>query len=313
MELPLLPGGYTARGATMEDAGAVTELVATSNVHDLGSPEVDLEETRAVWLRPSVRLDLDEHLVFDESGRLVAWAELYYAQDAQGVVHPSWRGRGLGTHLLHWIERRAAEMTAERNVRPLVRQSALDGDEAAHALFSSNGYAPIWNSWILQMPLEREVRTASPPDGVTIRRAEADDERAVHHVIDTAFGEWEDREPETFEDWHAYMETRASANPSPWFVAVSESLVVGAATTMLYPPEVEGWIEELAVEREHRRRGIGKALLTRAAAELRRAGMEKAMLSTDSRGAGRHLYESAGMSLVRSFTKFAKPLKTAGS
>jgi ribosomal protein S18 acetylase RimI-like enzyme len=82
---------------------------------------------------------------------------------------------------------------------------------------------------------------------------------------------------------------------------------------MLYPPEAEGWIEELAVEREHRRRGVGVAMLTRACAELRLLGMHKAMLSTDSRGAGRHLYESAGMRLVRSFTKFAKPLKAAGS
>jgi GNAT superfamily N-acetyltransferase len=309
MELPVLPEGYTARGTTMEDALAVMELVAASNVNDLGSPEVDLEEIQAVWIRPSVRLDLDEHLVFDESGRLVAWAELYHAQDAQGVVHPQWRGRGIGTHLLHWTERRAAQMSLERNVRPLVRQSAFDGDDAAHALFSSHGYAPAWNSWILQMPLRDEPATVPPPRGITIRRAADDDERAVHQVIDTSFGEWEDREPETFEDWHAYVATRASANPSPWFVAVSEDRVVAAATTMLYPPEAEGWIEEFAVAREHRRRGIGTALLTRTCAELRRAGAEKAMLSTDSRGAGRHLYESAGMSVVRSFTKFAKELR----
>jgi hypothetical protein len=96
MELPVLPEGYTARGTTMEDALAVMELVAASNVNDLGSPEVDLEEIQAVWIRPSVRLDLDEHLVFDESGRLVAWAELYHAQDAQGVVHPQWRADELG-------------------------------------------------------------------------------------------------------------------------------------------------------------------------------------------------------------------------
>jgi mycothiol synthase len=309
MELPPLPVGYTARGATMEDASAVMELAAASNVNDLGSPEVDLEEIQAVWVRPSVRLDLDEHLVFDESGRLVAWAELYFAQDAQGTVHPSWRGRGLGIHLLHWIEQRAAQMSSERNVRPLVRQSALDGDDAAHALFSSNGYAPVWNSWILQMPLDREVRTVPPPEGTTIRVAGDDDQRAVHDVIETAFGEWEDREPEPFEDWHAYAETRARANPSPWFVAETDGRVVAAATTMLYPPEAEGWIEEFAVAREHRRRGVGTALLTRACAELRRAGAEKAMLSTDSRGAGRHLYESAGMSVVRSFTKFAKELR----
>ena len=295
----------------MEDAPAVMELVAASNVNDLGSPEVDLEEIQAVWVRPRVRLDLDEHLVFDPSGRLVGWAELYYARDAQGTVHPSWRGRGLGTHLLRWTEQRALGFAEETGgPETLVRQSVVDRDDAGHELFSSNGYAPVWTSWILEMRFDRDVRTFPPPDGVTIRPAEPTEEREVFDVIETAFGEWEGHEPETFEDWHAYMQTRASANPSPWFVAVADGRIVAAATTMLYPPDGEGWIEEFAVEREHRRHGIGTALLTHACARLREAGMEKAMLSTDSRGAGRHLYEAAGMSVVHSFTKFAKELRS---
>src|SRR4051812_45524358 len=126
MELPPLPERYTARGATMDDAPAVTELVAASNLADVGSAEVDLEETQGVWSRPSVRLDLDEHLVFDADGRLVAWAELYYAGDAQATVHPAHRGRGLGAHLLHWTEHRATERSAEQRLTPYVRQSALD-------------------------------------------------------------------------------------------------------------------------------------------------------------------------------------------
>jgi mycothiol synthase len=313
MELPPLPDGFTARGATMEDAPAVTELVAASNTADLGSPEVDLAETQAVWVRPSVRLDLDEHLVFDGDGRLVAWAELYYPQDAQGTVHPAFRGRGLGTHLLHWIEQRAGEMTAERDLRPFVRQSILDGNDAGHALFTSSGYAPVWNSWILEIPLGDDLRTVSPPEDVEIRLAEDADDRAIHGVIDTAFGEWESRQPEPFEDWHAYMQTRRGANPAPSFIGVADGRVVAAATTMVYPDDSDAWIEELAVASGYRRRGVGTALLTHAFAELRREGAAKALLSTDSRGGGRHLYESAGMSVVRSFTKFAKELLAEGS
>jgi mycothiol synthase len=308
MELPPLPEGYTARGATMDDAAAVTELVAASNLADVGSAEVDLEETQGVWSRPSVRLDLDEHLVFDADGNLVGWAELYYAQDAQGSVHPDQRGRGLGAHLLHWTEQRASERSADQGLAPYVRQSALDSDAAAQILFHSSGYEPIWTSWILEIALDDEVRTVPPPDGVTIRRAEETDERAVHGVVDTAFGEWESREPEPFEDWHAYMEARRSVNPSPWFVAVAGGRIIAAATTMMYPDEGESWIEEFAVERAHRRKGVGTALLTYAFAELRRAGAPKALLSTDSRGGGRHLYESVGMQVVRSYTKFGKPL-----
>jgi ribosomal protein S18 acetylase RimI-like enzyme len=78
--------------------------------------------------------------------------------------------------------------------------------------------------------------------------------------------------------------------------------------TLRYPDDADAWIEEFAVERRYRRRGIGTALLMRAFAELRTGGAERALLSTDSRGGGRHLYESVGMSVVRSSTKYMKRL-----
>jgi mycothiol synthase len=311
MELPPLPEGYTARGATMQDAEAVTELVAASNSHDVGSAEVDVDEIQGVWSRPSVRLDLDEHLVFDEHDRLVGWAELYFAQDAQAVVRPEWRGRGLGTYLLSWVEQRAGEMTAEQNLEPLVRQSALDSDRSAQDLFGRSGYTPVWSSWILEMPLDQEPRMVQPPEDVTIRVAGRDEARAVHALIDTAFNEWESHQPERYEDWRAYMETRGNANPSPWFVAVADDAIVGAATTMVYPEDGDAWIEEFAVARDHRRQGVGTALLTRAFGDLREAGAARALLSTDSRGAGRHFYEDVGMRVLRSYTKFQKQLPGA--
>jgi len=291
----------------MEDAGAVMELVATSNVHDLGSPEVDLEEIQGVWSRPVMQLELDEHLVFDGEGRLVAWAEMYFPQDAQGTVHPERRDLGLGTHLVRWTEHRALEMAGGADT--LVRQTADDTDAGAQTLFGASGYAPVWNSWILELPLGDDLHVVGPPDGVTIRRAEASDERAVHEVIETAFGEWESREPEAFEDWHAYMAGRSAGKEPPWIVAEMGGEVVAAATMMFYPDDPDVWIDEFAVARPYRRRGVGTSLLTHTFAELRQAGAAKALLSTDSRGGGRQLYESVGMRVVRSSTKFAKSLR----
>ena len=165
MELPPLPEGFTARGATMEDAGAVMELVAASNIADVGSAEVDLEEIQAVWVRPSVRLDLDEHLVFDADHRLVAWAELYYAQDAQGTVHPGSRDRGLGVHLLHWTEGRAAERSAELATwwERMLDQPALAGELTLAAL--TRALTRLENAHVRKKRRRRAGEAATPESG----------------------------------------------------------------------------------------------------------------------------------------------------
>jgi mycothiol synthase len=184
-----------------------------------------------------------------------------------------------------------------------------DRDEAGKRLFVAAGYSPVWNSWICEIPLDGEISTAPAPEGVTIRRFEPGrDERATHAVIDAAFNEWETHDHEPFEDWEAYMLAREGVDTSLWFLAEAEGAIVGAATVFLYQDDGDGWIDELAVAQPYRGRGVGKALVTNAFAELKERGAQKAMLSTDSRGGGRQLYESAGMHIARSYTKYEHEL-----
>jgi mycothiol synthase len=309
-ELPPLPDGLTARGAAWGDAQDVTDLVAAVNVAEIGTPEVDLAEIQSDWRRPSMDVARDEHLIRDRDGRLVAWAELYHPQDAQAAVLPEWRGRGIGLHLIRWTEQRAFDRARENGVTETrVRQSVNDRNEAGQRLFVAAGYSPVWNSWILEIPLGGEILTAPAPDGVTIRRFEPGrDERGTHAVIDTAFNEFDTHNPEPFEDWEAYMLAREGVDTTLWFLAEADDAIVGAAIVFIYQDDGDGWIDELAVAQTHRQRGVGKALVTNAFAELKQRGAEKAMLSTDSRGGGRHLYESAGMTIARSYTKFEREL-----
>ncbi|MDP9295099.1 MAG: GNAT family N-acetyltransferase [Actinomycetota bacterium] len=308
-ELPSLPKGFTARGATMEDAQAVTDLIVAHNVAAFGSPDVDLAEVEGDWRRPSMDIAEDEHLVFAPDGPLVAWAEVFFPQDAQALVLQEWRGRGIGAHLLCWTERRAEERAKEGSTETLIRQSVLDSDEAGRNLFTSSGYDPVWSSWDLELQLGDGVYRAPPPDGVTIREfRRGKDDRIVHRVIDDAFMEWSRREPEPFDDWREYTLERTGADPSLWFVAESGEEVVGAVITFFSPQDGDGWIQELAVAATHRRRGVGSALLSRSFTELALRGATKAALTTDSRGGARALYEGVGMKVIRSYTKFEREL-----
>ncbi len=64
--------------------------------------------------------------------------------------------------------------------------------------------------------------------------------------------------------------------------------------------EEQGFIAYMAVEREHRRAGVGAALLQRAEDEARRRGLPyMTLMVTEDNAAARALYESAGYSTER--------------
>jgi ribosomal protein S18 acetylase RimI-like enzyme len=74
-----------------------------------------------------------------------------------------------------------------------------------------------------------------------------------------------------------------------------------------------GWIGDLGVVPEHRRRGIASALLVRSFAALTASGHHEARLGVDAENASgaTRLYEAAGMRVRRGFDVYEKQLTGA--
>jgi mycothiol synthase len=83
--------------------------------------------------------------------------------------------------------------------------------------------------------------------------------------------------------------------------------VVGAALGLPYPEE--GWVHQIAVQREHRRRGLATALLGAVFEEMRSLGLPEVGLSTDSRTGALDLYLDMGMIVRQTFTHYSKLLR----
>ena len=104
---------FSHRPVTPADAQAVADLIADHDaVHQAVLDRLSERDILDWWER---LVEGDAVAVTDESGRLVGAGALRRRgsnYQADNFVHPDCRGRGIGTFLLDWAERRAAEAVA---------------------------------------------------------------------------------------------------------------------------------------------------------------------------------------------------------
>src|SRR5207247_292993 len=143
----------------------------------------------------------------------------------------------------------------------------------------------------------------APPPEVTIRPVRPDDEemRAFHRILQDAFRDLPDFLPFDYDTYRRRLAALPSIAWDEWFVAEVDGVRAGILQSADQAiEEDEGWVKNLAVAKEYRGRGVGRALLRTAFARYAAKGRTRAGLGldmTNPTGAYR-LYESVGMHAV---------------
>ncbi|MGZ4130534.1 MAG: GNAT family N-acetyltransferase [Actinomycetota bacterium] len=289
----------TTRPLTFDDVDATVAMVNACELHD--SDEVMWEPAD---LRSDVRTDgfdpaLDWIGVF-ERDRIVGWGIVLNLRSAWVDVHPDARGRGIGSWLRTWSVRRARELGAGR-----IGQTIDDRRQEVAAMFAAAGYTARRTSWILRMEHSIRPDDPMPPAGIELRAFRPGDEDEVLGMFEQAFSEWNDRLPSTMTTWRAMTVEREGFEPEDLVEALDGDRIVGGAFLI---DSGEVWVDKLAVRRDHRHRGIARALLQTAFRRSFDRGYAQTTLSTDSNTGALTLYERLGMTVHRSFTHHALDL-----
>lgn len=289
----------SARALTIADIDATIAMINACELQDSGE---------AMWERADLLADIgsdgfdpsrDWVGVFDGE-RVVGWGLYVHPRRAWADVHPSQRGRGVGTWLRRWAEERARARGADR-----VAQVIDDARTDVGATFAASGYTPRHTSWILRIDHVTEPDAPTAPEGIAVRPIRPDDESPTMAMFETAFSEFADRLPSSEATWRAMTVEREGFAPEDLLVAADGDEVIGGA--LLLDAE-EIWVDKLAVAATHRHRGVARALLQTAFRRSFERGYDHTSLSTDSRTGALSLYERVGMRVTRSFTNWGLDL-----
>lgn len=312
------PEGFAVRSATVDDAGAIAELINEVTVAEIGMPWTTADEVRDRLTAPGGDAALPDVVLADDDGAMAGFLEYVVTPEPPQVqllvfVPARLWSRGLSAWLLGHGE--ASARAAVRSDEGVVRASRFTGNEPAGRLFAALGYAYARTFWVMSLELDPAPPAPKAPTHVAIRTFDADrDAAATYDALVEAFADhWGGGFP-PFDEWrHEEIEgAGADFDATLWFVAEDGDQVVGAAVCRATSPRAEGTAQvlDLGVRRPWRRRGIALALLTTAFAELHRRGIPRVELTVDAdspTGATR-LYERAGMREVFSWEVWEKPL-----
>ncbi len=311
-----MPEGVTERAATLEDVGAAYQVLQAYELVNYGKVDSSLDELKTRWTALNINLAEDSRVIFDRSGRLVAFLVLEHSQHAKYYllcrIHPEYRDPRLGDYLLAqaetWARERMAQ--AEPGVRVTFNASLPGTDEEGRQRYERAGLQEVRRFW----EMEAEFTAAPPapvwPAGIELRPyVPGRDEYMAFELLDTAFRDHWGHIAHRFEEWKHWTIERPHFDPSLWFIAYQGEQAVGGA--FCYLEEERGWVDDLAVLRASRGKGLGMALLLHAFGEFYRRGLRKAGLGVDSQnltGALR-LYQRAGMHRIRENISYEKELR----
>jgi len=305
------PVKYSSQPVAPGDLTRLTEFANRYSHRWTGRDIIAEESLRTMLTTPGLDLATSARQVLDSSGAVVAAAIVFHRDPhvtvhAWGLVDPAHQRRGIGRSIHGFILTRAGQAAtrAPAEARVVVHQQTFDGDAAAETFLFQAGYEETRHYWRMLIDFDGPPVAPQWADGIAIDAC--DPERELEAIVRASRDAFQDHygfaagsiEAELERARHR-VESDPDFDPSLWFLAKDGSGIAGLCfcSPNAAGDETTGYVQTLAVRPAWRRRGLGRALLLHAFAELHRRGKHRVALHVDAQsitGATR-LYESVGM------------------
>ena len=315
-----LQTGYNTRNPTEDDIPGIVKLIYEHEMAETGKADYyEPEDILTDWER--LEPERDAWLVVAPDGSFAGYGTLTAEPEsgrifADGYVHPTHYGRGIGTTLVELTEARAAELVPEmpEGIRIVLVNNVIAESEAARTLLESHNYELKRVYFRMHILMEKPPQLPVWSRGITVRLCDGSEEdiHRAYETIEEGFKDHWAHTPRSFEHWRHAMVEREAFDPSLWFFAVDETSgeIVGATLSRVRE-EGNGWIDQVAVLRPWRKRGLGEALLRHAFDAFYRRNIKQVGLGVDGQSltGAQRLYERVGMHVTMHIGRYEKELR----
>jgi mycothiol synthase len=225
-----------------------------------------------------------------------------------GCVVPAWRGRGLGTGMLHWAEERLRTLASSNpdveNWEYAANPSGIKTSSTELLLYE--GYYQAWTGVIYELYDLANLPQANFDAEYRVSTIRPELYRTLWEVQHNEF--WADQSAFGIEvmDEAAYQEYLADfeqgrVDPTLWYLLFADERPVATVQTHI------GVIDEVGTHPDYQRKGLARSLILHAPHRLRERGVTHVSISTAERNhRARPLYEKLGFQLVKTLPRYRK-------
>jgi ribosomal protein S18 acetylase RimI-like enzyme len=255
---------------------------------------------------------------FDAGQRLGACVTVHLDEDGAtqratltGYVRPDLRRRGLGAYLMRWGQTQAQTLFTEPAVDQRVLRIATESlTEPAHLLYLAHGYAPESEDWIMRRDLRLPLPAQPLPEGVTLATWAPETAGQFFQAYHAAFLERPGFPNPSAEQWIDGV--NGNDLVTEWTLLAREGdqplgFVIGALGDLTASPP-DGYVVQIGVVPEARRRGLASALIVEALRRMQAAGAPSADLQVHTNNPGAiQAYAGLGFVTIARRVRYERP------
>ncbi|MFJ9709256.1 GNAT family N-acetyltransferase [Streptomyces sp. NPDC101234] len=285
------------------DAQSVVEGLPTA---------AEIAESSAQLVDPS-----DNQVLVVHRGDVVGYATVRWWRERDGTwlyrhrgyLLPEHRGRGIGSAMLSWVEHRVHQLVRQQGTAQtaVFGANAMTSEQDATALLLGASYQRVFSVVELELAdlgrLPKHGKQLSA--GITLGSVEPSDYHAAWKTVVDSYADSASIPSWTFQDF------LAEADATCWRAAWHGGQMVGVVLCSIRRHDrTVGEVEELSVQAEWRRLGLGRGLLLEGLRCLREQGAATARLFTGTANPHRSydLYENVGFRRRNEYVRYRKPL-----